>query len=112
MAMDATPASVAADGTETLPAGSLATAIYSARKARIAAKLAAISQPMPTGADFAASFGQIADDSTDIAVALVAHIQAHAQARITADATGDGLQRDSTTAPTTHPAANKFLPIV
>lgn len=45
--------------------------------------------------------------AANIAAAIVPYLQANAQAKIKSDATGDGLQSG-----TTHPATDKFLPIV
>lgn len=111
MSMLSTLVVIADDGSETVPAGSACTDLYNLLKAQAVASMPA-GQAFPTGADSAPILKGIAASANTFGQWMVVYLGTHAQARIPASAGGDGLQKDSTTAPTTHPAVDKFLVIV
>jgi len=113
MALSSTPVAVADDGTETLPAGSAATALYTLLKARAQTQTAVFGQPFPTGSEAAPILQGIAATANDFASWLVTELTTNAKAKIPNTADGDGLQTSQAAGnPTTRPASDKFLSIV
>jgi hypothetical protein len=112
MAMDFSPVTVADDGTETLPNGSYATALYNERKAVALAAYTPFGAPPPQ-ADLAKVLQPLAADCNAIAKAHCQYMAANMAVTVTIHTTDAGLQRaDVAGAPNTAtlgPAANKTL---
>ena len=100
MPLSSAAVTIADDGAETLPANSMATAIYNGMKASVEAQYG----PLPTGADGANQKKGLAVQANGIAAGVVSDIVANGD--VTVGASDGGLQRSTALGmPTNGPAS-------